>query len=193
MTRSDAEQILAKIREYWPRIDWPQDIRAEFTRRLAYFSIDREQALAVLLNVRMSKPYKTCEPSDLLNPLSEVAAPKSVGGASADAEERVVREFWRARDDDFRTLCEELHDQEPRTPPHYRDAPECYLQWPVSRRWLARRIQELTCTNTSTRVECADDRDHAPAQCDEQVRGDEIRDQQGHGHFRSGVESVCQR
>lgn len=146
MSPRDTRATLATVKELWPKIDWHPDVRHEFARRVASLPIDYAQAQAVLLNVRLTKPFKSCEPSDLLGPLMAAAKPaERVGGRtpSIDAEMHNVKAFQQADPVGFRALCEELHLAEPRTPTHYRAAPSGYWEWPVSRAWLAARIRQI--------------------------------------------------
>lgn len=140
MNRSDTESVLKKVEELWPGIDWPADVRTEFARRVAQLPITREQANSVLVNVRLSKPFRTCEPSDLLGPLRAVAQPAATEQIDSGCEAEIVRRAFETEPDAFRNLCNELHAEIPRTPPHFRDAPHTYWMWPTSRKWLAKRI-----------------------------------------------------
>lgn len=141
MTRNDADAVLSKVTDFWPKIDWPPDVRREFARRVANLPIERGQALAAMLNVRMSKPFRTCEPSDLLGPLEAVARPSASRGGSGGADnERIVKAELNRDSEAFQALCEELHRAMPNVPAHYRQARQGYWMYPPARDWLAARL-----------------------------------------------------
>lgn len=144
MTRVDTEQTLKFVTQLWPRIDWHPDVRRAFALHLLRLPLTYAQAKEELLQVRLSSPYQTCQPSDLLGPLEAVAKRTERSGFSPDvqAESKLVTAYKRSDPAGFSALCEELHRAVPSTPPHYRDVPSAYCEWPVSRAWLAAQIRQ---------------------------------------------------
>lgn len=71
------------------------------------------------------------------------AGPKDMGvGIGLHAMQARLRDFARSQPDAFRHLCGKAHD-ECGCPVHFGDAPDCYIQWPETAKWMHHRLDGM--------------------------------------------------
>lgn len=66
----EVKEAMVQIARLWPRADWPDELKAEFARRLAALPIDAAQCSAALINLRMGWKFQTVQPVEVWDALT---------------------------------------------------------------------------------------------------------------------------
>lgn len=79
MKPPEVKDAMAQIARLWPRADWPDEVKAEFARRLAALPIDAAQCSAALVNLRMGWRFQTVQPVEVWDALTRATGRADAG------------------------------------------------------------------------------------------------------------------
>ncbi|MBS0186694.1 MAG: hypothetical protein JSS51_01410 [Planctomycetes bacterium] len=143
MNQDAIKDTLSLIVRLYPNTNWPPELQKEFARRLKSIDITGAQAEAAIVSMRMSKPFQSVQPCDLLDAVSGAEAKGGTGSAddrSLPDDRAFLNRVLQSDREMYTRFASELH-REMAIPPHYRDAPQSYAIWPKTCQRLAAKLR----------------------------------------------------
>lgn len=146
MNATDTQAVLNKVYELWPKSEWHPDVIKETARRIAKLPISVAQAQAALVNLRLDKPFKAVDSSEVLKVLTGLvqsrADTEAAWSAESDkADAKLIDDTWDQSPQRFFDAALLTHAIEKALPRHFPDATQAYSIHPHARRTMARILK----------------------------------------------------